>query len=81
MNMRFTRENWMLRNELVDSNPINAISNGGAREKVEDVCRINEIITLYYILTSLEIFQEIQRYKSPFVQTLENIENEETTAF
>jgi len=39
---------------------------------------INEIIILYYILTSLEIFQKVQRYKSLFVQILKNTENEKS---
>jgi len=32
---------------------------------------INEIIKIHYILTSLEIFQQVQRYKSLLVQTLD----------
>jgi len=43
---------------------------------------INEvIIILYYILTSLEIFEKVQRYKTLFIQTLffiKNTENEKS---
>jgi len=37
MNTRLTHENRLLYNELVESKPINAISNGGVREKVEEL--------------------------------------------
>jgi len=77
MKTRLIRENRLLYNEFVESKPINAISNEGARKRVKELYK-RIYYTLYYILTRLEIFQEIQRYKSLFVQTLKNPENEKS---
>jgi len=54
MNTKLTRENRILY-KLVESKAINAISNGGVREKVDELYKRS-----YYILISLEIFQVVQ---------------------
>jgi len=78
------RENRILCNELVESKPINAISNEHARKKIEELYKRGYYFLLYSykfgnipIGTNTKYIQvHTSIYKSLFVQTLENTENE-----
>jgi len=76
MNTRFTRENRILCNELVESKPINAMSNGGAREKVKELYKPSYYVLLY----SCKFGNIPETIKIQIaVRTLENIENEKSS--
>jgi len=59
MNTRLTRKNRSLYNELVESKPINVISNGGARKEVEELYKRN----YYTLLYSLQVWKYSNKYK------------------
>jgi len=59
MNTRLIRENRLLYNELVESKPINAISNKEMRKKVEKLCRRN----YYTLLYSFKFENILRKYK------------------
>jgi len=72
MNTRLT-ENQLLYNELIESKPINAISNGGMREKVEEFYKRN----YYHSIIFSQVWKYSKNYKDTnrCSYTLENTEN------